>query len=80
MTKKTADIIVAAFDGNYVRFYDVNQISPKKLQELEPMLEPVERRTLEAAKEYGFGASQQLAIVVTSSNSYRTFELLDAIT
>lgn len=79
MTQKTADIIVAAFDGVAVQFYDVTGIDPSKLEKLEPMLNDREQRTLAAAMNMGFSPVHQLVFAVTAQDSYRTFQLMSLI-
>lgn len=76
MTKKSADILVVAFDGNQVYFNDVTTVSEETLAKIEPHLTGREAQYLSAAKAGGYSVAQQFVFALTAENTYRAHQLL----
>ena len=72
-------LIIAAFDGIRVCFFDASQVDEDTLSRLEPHLNEVEAAYLDASRKLGYDAQSQFAHAVCASPSLRTNTLLDLV-
>lgn len=76
---KTAEILIAAFDGTRVNFFDVTEIKEHHLEKVIPHMTDREKAYLKKSKESGYNLAQQFVHAVCSTTTYRANQLLDRL-